>query len=122
MIDGMPKPLADATEEIEAWQWWLVLHRPALEQADSGLKLIIDQKDRLSQHIADVSTRMGAVWLSCNLIADILKRSVDDDLLIRFQKIEEDISVRTGSMRQGSSFIGCRLRFSRHCFVFLYRL
>jgi hypothetical protein len=91
VIDGMPKPLAEATNEIEAWQWWLVLHRPTLEQADRGLKLIVDQKDLLSEHVSDVSTRLGAVWLSRSFIGDILKRSVDDDLLMRFQKIEEDI-------------------------------
>jgi hypothetical protein len=33
---------------------------------------------------------MGAVWLSRTLITDVLKRSIDDDLLMRFQKIEED--------------------------------
>ena len=91
VVDGLPNLLADATKEIETWQWWLVLHRPTLEQADRGLKLIDDQKDLLSNHISDVSTRMGAVWLSRAFIADILKRSVDENLLMRFKKIEEDI-------------------------------
>jgi hypothetical protein len=91
VVDGMPKPLAELTKEIEAWQWWLVLHRSVLEQADRGLNLVVEQKELLSKHVPDVSTRMGAVWLSRTLITDVLKRSIDDDLLMRFQKIGEDI-------------------------------
>jgi hypothetical protein len=34
---------------------------------------------------------MGAVWLSRVFIGDILKQSVDEDLLMRFQTIEEDV-------------------------------
>ncbi|SRR6266436_2016057 len=91
IIDGMPKPLADVTGEIEPWQWWLVLNRPALELADHGLKLLIEQEKLLSQHVGEVPTRIGAVWLSRNLIGDIVKKSIDEDILARFKKIEEDI-------------------------------
>jgi hypothetical protein len=91
VIDGMPGPLAEATNHIEAWQWWLILHRPNLEQADQGLKLLVDQKDLLSQKVGDISRRIEGVGLSRSLIEDILAKSVDDDVLARFQMIQEDI-------------------------------
>jgi hypothetical protein len=91
VVDGMPRPLADATHDVEPWQWWLVLHRPALEQANQGLKLIIDEKDMLANHLADVSARIGAMEVSRGFIAEILARSVEKDILDRFQKIKEDV-------------------------------
>jgi hypothetical protein len=91
VIDGMPNPLAEATSDLELWQWWLVLHRPALEQADQGLKLIVDQKDVLSQFVSDVPSRIDSISLSRAFIDDILKHSIDEDILERFKKIEEDI-------------------------------
>jgi hypothetical protein len=91
VIDGMPGPLAEATNHIEAWQWWLVLHRPDLELADRGLKLLVDEKDLLSQQVGDISKRIDGVRLSRALIEDTLKKSVDDDVLARFQTIREDI-------------------------------
>jgi hypothetical protein len=53
VVDGMPKPLAELTKEIEAWQWWLVLHRSVLEQADRGLNLVVEQKELLSKHVPE---------------------------------------------------------------------
>lgn len=91
VVDGMPKPLAEATDELETWQWWLVLHRPALEQADRGLKLVGDQREMLAQRLGDVSTRMGAVGISRSFISEILQHSVEKNILERFGKIEEDI-------------------------------
>ena len=91
VIDGMPVPLAEATNHIEAWQWWLILHRPNLEQADQGLKLVVDRKDLLAQQVGDISRKLEGVRLSRSLIEDILTKSVDDDVLSRFQTIREDI-------------------------------
>jgi hypothetical protein len=91
VVDGMPKPLAEATNELETWQWWLVLHRPALEQADRGLKLIGDQREMLAQQLGDISTRMEAVGISRSFISEILQHSVEKNILERFGKIEEDI-------------------------------
>ena len=91
VVDGMPQPLAEVTSDIESWQWWLVLHRPALEQADRGLNLVLNQRDALARYMGDVSTRMDAVGTSSTFIAEILHRSVDKDLLARFRTIEEDI-------------------------------
>lgn len=91
VIDGMPRSLADATSGFEAWQWWLILNRPALEQAEQGLKLVVDQWDLLTRHLDDVSKDLKAVGTSRALIANILRRSVEKDLLERFGEIEEDI-------------------------------
>jgi hypothetical protein len=84
-------PLAEVTSDIEPWQWWLVLHRPALEHADHGLNLVLGQRDVLARYMGDVLTRMDAVGISRTFIAEILHRSVDKDLLTRFWTIEEDI-------------------------------
>jgi hypothetical protein len=48
VIDGMPKPLADATADIETWQWWMVLNRPSFEQTGHGLQLLLNQRERLT--------------------------------------------------------------------------
>ncbi len=91
VVDGLPKSLAEATSNFEAWQWWLILHRPALEQADRGLKLLVDEWDLLNQHISDVSQHADAVRDSRNLVATILTQSVEKALLERFGQIEEDV-------------------------------
>jgi hypothetical protein len=69
----------------------LALNRPALERADEGLALIEDQEVLLSEHIPDVPTRLGGIDLARSLIYDIIQKSIDDDLVGRFGKIEEDV-------------------------------
>src|SRR5207302_1429833 len=64
VIDGIPRSLAEATNGVETWQWWLVLHRPALQQADGGLKLIADQREMLTRQLGDISDRIDAVAVS----------------------------------------------------------
>jgi hypothetical protein len=91
VVDGMPKSLAEATSSVEPWQWWLILNRPALEQTDRGLKLVVDEWDLLNRHISDISQHADAVHNSRNLVASILTRSIEKSLLERFGKIEEDI-------------------------------
>lgn len=91
VVDGMPEPLAQAADHIEPWQWWLVLHRPALEQADNGLKLILDETHMLAGYLPDISERAEAIAVSRTFISEILNWSAEKDILQRFQKIEEDI-------------------------------
>ena len=91
VIDGMPQPLAELASDFEPWQWWLVLHRPRLEQADHGLSLVLDQRDVLAPYLGDVSAQMEAVRTSRTFIAEILNRSVEKNLLARFKEIEVDI-------------------------------
>jgi hypothetical protein len=91
VVDGMPQPLAVTTNHIEPWQWWLVLHRSALKQADEGLNLVIEQRKMLAHHLGDISTRIDSVRTTRIFIAELLQSSVEEDLLERFKKIEEDI-------------------------------
>src|SRR5262245_33973943 len=51
VVDGMPGPLAEAMSDIQPWQWWIVLYRPALEQADQALKLIINESEMLANYL-----------------------------------------------------------------------
>jgi hypothetical protein len=44
VVAGLPQPFAEATSDLDTWKWWLVLHRPELEQADLSLKLVIDKR------------------------------------------------------------------------------
>jgi hypothetical protein len=91
VVDGMPEPLAKAADDIEPWQWWLLLYGPTLEQADNGLNLIINKSDMLANYLPEVPKRMEAIAISRSFISDILNRSTKKDILERFQKIEEDI-------------------------------
>jgi hypothetical protein len=87
----MPEPLAEAVSHIQPWQWWLVLYRPALEQADQGLKLIVDQSEMLANYLPDTSKGVEAIETSRAFISEILTRSVEIEILDRFRAINEDI-------------------------------
>ena len=85
VIDGMPKPLADVTDHIESWQWWLALHRPTLEQTDQGLQFLFSQKDFLTHHFGDAARNMDSVSNSRSLIKNILGFSTEKDIFEAFQ-------------------------------------
>jgi hypothetical protein len=87
VIDGMPKPLADATGHIETWQWWLAFHRPALEQTDHGLQFLLNEKDFLTQHLGDAARNMDSIGSSRSLIQKILNHSTEKDIFECFNKI-----------------------------------
>ena len=91
VIDGMPKPLAEVTSEIKEWQWWLVLQHRVLKNADEGLKLILENKYMLSEHLDDFATPFNAVSTTRAFISEIVALSINDDLLSRFKKIEDDV-------------------------------
>jgi hypothetical protein len=91
VIDGMPAPLAEGVVDIEPWQWWLVLNRPALMRSDQGLKLIEDHKNMLDNYLGDIAKEVDAIGTSRTFIAKLLGHSVEEDLLARFKSIEQDI-------------------------------
>ena len=91
VIDGMPKPLADATAHIETWQWWLSFHRPTLEQTDYGLKLLLQERQFLTQHLGDAVKNLDTVEGTRSLIQGILKHSIEKDIFDRFKEIKEDV-------------------------------
>ena len=61
VVDGIPKSLAEVTNDIEPWQWWLVLNRPALMWTEHGLRLIADKQDMLAGYLGDISAGIAAV-------------------------------------------------------------
>jgi hypothetical protein len=91
VVDGMPGPLAKAVSDFEPWQWWLVLNRPALEQADQGLKLVIENSEMLANYLPDTSKGVEAIGVSRAFISEILTRSVEKEILDRFRTINEDV-------------------------------
>lgn len=91
VVDGLPRPLASATEDVEGWEWWLVLNGPALKQAREGLALILSTKEMLSVHLPETSTKINSVDLAQRFIDEILQHSAAEKILERFEKIEEDV-------------------------------
>jgi hypothetical protein len=91
VVDGMPKPLADATAHIETWQWWLAFHRPTLEQTDHNLGFLLNERDFLTHHLGDAARNMDSVSSSRSLIQNVLKHSTEKNIFECFKKIEQDV-------------------------------
>lgn len=91
VIDGMPKPLADATSHIETWQWWLAIHRPTLERTEQSLQFLINEKSFLTQHLGDAARNMDSFDSSRFSIKKILNHSTEKNIFECFNKIEEDV-------------------------------
>ena len=62
-----------------------------LRRTAEGLSLIADQRDMLTRFMDDVSGEMNAVKITRGFIAEIVKNSVEKDILERFANIEEDV-------------------------------
>jgi hypothetical protein len=91
VVDGMPRSLADATAHVSPLEWWLALHRPALETANKGLQLLVDNDSLLAQQIPDFCNRLEAVENARALVVDVLKGNVEKAVLERFATINEDV-------------------------------
>ena len=91
VVDGMPRPMAEATSDIEPWQWWLILNAPALATAREGLRIIADERDMLARHLGDIANEMASVDSSRGFVERILGHSIERDLAERLEGIEDDI-------------------------------
>ena len=91
VVDGMPRPMAEATSDIEPWQWWLILNAPALATAREGLRIIADERDMLARHLGDIADEMASVDSSRGFVERILGHSIERDLAERLEGIEDDI-------------------------------
>lgn len=91
VIDGIPTALAEVTDQIDAWRWWLALHRPALERTREGLQFMLEQADVLADHLGETAESMEGVATSLALIQSILKQPAEADIFDRFKMIEEDV-------------------------------
>ena len=91
VADGMPQPLAEATSDVEQWQWWLILFAPALAEARDGLGVIAGQRAMLADHLGDIGDEMDSVESSRRFVERILGHSIERTLAERLEAIEDDI-------------------------------
>ena len=91
VVDGMPQPLAEATSDVEQWQWWLVLFAPALAEARDGLGIIAGQREMLAARLGDIADEMASVDSSRRFVERILGHSIERTLAKRLEEIEDDI-------------------------------
>ena len=91
VIDGIPTALAEVTDQIDTWRWWLALHRPALERTREGLQFMLEEADILAHHLGETAKSMESVATSLALIQSILKQPAEIDIFDRFKMIEEDV-------------------------------
>ena len=87
----MPGPLAEMTDDIRSWQWWLILNDSALQTAQKGLDIVLRDRAMLRDHLGDVSGDIGAVESSQSFISRIREHSIEKTLMERMQAIEDDI-------------------------------
>ena len=95
VTDGMPKPLADQTNDFTEWQWWLVLQRRSLKQAIEGLDLLVKNKDMLAKGLDNLEMPFDSVSTSRIFIERILKHSVENRSV---RSVQENRRGRAGSV------------------------
>ncbi len=91
VVDGMPAPLAEATNDLEKWEWWLVVNGPALQRAREGLEIVAGERGVLEGQLGDVGDDLAAVDRSRRFIERTLGHSVQNAVAERIACIEDDV-------------------------------